>query len=56
MADLNNAQPTPPAEVQDKLQQTEEASRSLDSPQRTNESTIDPQKPPRDILEGFHGG
>lgn len=56
MADLNNAQPTPPPESQDKLEQAEQQSRRLDHPQRTNESTVDPDKPPRDILEGFHGG
>jgi hypothetical protein len=56
MADLNNAQPTPPPESQDKLAQAEQQSRRLDHPQRTNESTVDPDKPPRDILEGFHGG
>ena len=56
MADLNNAQPTPPPESKDKLEQAEQQSRRLDRPQRTNESTIDPEKPPGDILEGFHGG
>lgn len=56
MADLNNAQPTPPPEVQDKLEQSSEESRRLDSPRRTNDSTIQPDKPPEDILEGFHGG
>ena len=56
MADLNNAQPTPPPEVQDKLDQSSEESRRLDSPRRTNDSTIQPDKPPEDILEGFHGG
>lgn len=56
MSDLNNAQPTPPEDVKAKLEKAEEQSRALDSPQRTNDSTIDPQKPARDILEGFHGG
>jgi hypothetical protein len=56
MPDLNNAEPTPPEEVKAKLEQAAEASRALDSPQRTNDSTIDPDKPPKDILEGFHGG
>ena len=56
MADLNNAQPTPPPESKDKLEQAEQQSRRLDHPQRTNESTIDPDKPPGDILDGFHGG
>jgi hypothetical protein len=56
MADLNNAQPTPPAESEAKLRRAEEQSRKLDSPERTNESTVQPDKPPDDILEGFHGG
>jgi hypothetical protein len=56
MADLNNAQPTPPPDAKAKLEQNERESRELDSPARTNESTIDPTKPPKDILEGFHGG
>lgn len=56
MPDLNNAQPDPPPETQDKLERAEEDSRRLDSPRRTNDSTVDPEKPPGDILEGFHGG
>jgi hypothetical protein len=56
MSDLNNAHPTPPEEVQAKLEQAQQDSRQLDSPRRTNESTIDPEKPEKDILEGFHGG
>jgi hypothetical protein len=56
MSDLNNAQPEPPEEAKARLQKNEEESRKLDSPQRTNESTIDPEKPEKDILEGFHGG
>lgn len=56
MADLNNAQPTPPPEARDKLERAERESRALDHPERTNESTVDPDKPPQDILEGFHGG
>lgn len=56
MADLNNADPTPPPEVKVKLQKAEEESRKLDSPERTNDSTIDPEKPKEDILKGFHGG
>jgi hypothetical protein len=56
MPDLNDAIPTPPPESRAKLQRTEEDSRKLDSPQRTNESTVDPNKPQEDILEGFHGG
>jgi hypothetical protein len=56
MSDLNNADPTPPPEAQRRLDQAEEESRKLDSPQRTNESTIQPEKSPHDILKGFHGG
>jgi hypothetical protein len=56
MPDLNDANPTPPEESRARLQRAEEESRKLDSPQRTNDSTIDPEKPPKDILEGFHGG
>jgi hypothetical protein len=56
MADLNNAHPTPPAESEAKLRRAEDESRKLDSPERTNESTVQPDKPPDDILEGFHGG
>jgi hypothetical protein len=56
MADLNNAQPTPPEDAQAKLREAEQRSRALDSPARTNDSTIDPEKPPEDILEGYHGG
>ena len=56
MSDLNNADPTPPEDVKAKLQKTAEESRQLDSPARTNDSLIDPNKPKKDILEGFHGG
>lgn len=56
MSDLNNANPTPPPESKEKLAQAEIESRKLDSPQRTNDSTIDPEKPKEDILKGFHGG
>jgi hypothetical protein len=57
MSDLNNASnPTPPADARAKLDKSEEASRQLDSPTRTNDSTIDPDKPLTDILEGYHGG
>ncbi|HEX2547351.1 MAG TPA: hypothetical protein VHL79_20880 [Ramlibacter sp.] len=56
MADLNNANPSPPEDVKARLDQTKRESEQLDSPQRTNDSTIDPQKPEHDILEGFHGG
>ena len=57
MSDLNDASsPTPPADVKAKLDKNEEESRKLDSPERTNDSTIDPEKPKHDILKGFHGG
>jgi hypothetical protein len=56
MPDLNNADPTPPDEVTAKLEKAAEESRQLDSPARTNDSTIQPEKPAKDILEGFHGG
>jgi hypothetical protein len=56
MSDLNNMNPTPPQESKEKLRVAEVESRKLDSPERTNDSTIDPTKPKKDILEGFHGG
>ncbi len=57
MSDLNDASsPTPPDDVKAKLEKSEQESRKLDSPQRTNDSTIDPDKPVEDILKGFHGG
>ena len=57
MSDLNDASsPTPPADVKAKLDRNAEESRKPDSPERTNDSTIDPEKPVEDILKGFHGG
>lgn len=56
MSDLNNADPIPPEEVKAKLEKAAQESRQLDSPARTNDSTIDPDKPEDRILEGFHGG
>ncbi len=57
MPDLNDASSTtPPPEVQARLDKNAEESRKLDSPTRTNDSTIDPEKPKEDILKGFHGG
>lgn len=57
MSDLNDAsKTTPPEDSKAKLKKNEEASRKLDSPTRTNDSTIDPDKPLTDILEGYHGG
>lgn len=53
---LNNASPTPPLEVQTRLDKAAEESDKLDSAERTNDSTIDPTKPEEDILKGFHGG
>lgn len=54
--DLNNATPTPPPEAQVRLRKNAEESDKLDTPERTNDSTIDPNKPKEDILKGFHGG
>lgn len=57
MSDLNDASSTtPPDDVKARLEQAEQESRKLDSPQRTNDSTIDPDKPEHDILKGYHGG
>jgi len=56
MSDLNNANPTPPKEVIAKLEKAAQKSKKMDSPKRTNDSTIDPEKPKKDILKGYHGG
>lgn len=57
MSDLNDAsKTTPPEDVKAKLKKSEEESRKLDSPTRTNDSTIDPERPLEDILKGYHGG
>ena len=56
MSDLTNSNPTPPPESEAKIQKAEEESKKLDSPTRTNDSTIAPDKPPEDVLKGFHGG
>jgi hypothetical protein len=56
MSDLNNAAPHPPDDAQAKLREAEERSRQLDSAKRTNDSTIQPEKPEHNILDGFHGG
>lgn len=57
MSDLNDAsKTTPPEDVKAKLKKSEEESRKLDSPRRTNDSTIDPERPLEDILKGYHGG
>ncbi|MNR79899.1 hypothetical protein D3C72_106100 [compost metagenome] len=55
-SDLNNATPTPPPDAQVRLRKNAEESDKLDNPERTNDSTIDPNKPKEDILKGFHGG
>lgn len=55
-SDLNNANPTPPPDAQVTLRKNAEESHKLDTPERTNDSTIDPCKPKADILKGFHGG
>jgi hypothetical protein len=54
--DLNNAEPTPPEDVQADLEKAAAEAHRLDSPQRTNDSTIDPERPKEDILKGYHGG
>jgi hypothetical protein len=57
MPDLNDASSTtPPDDVKARLEQSDAQSRKLDSPRRTNDSTIDPEKPEEDILKGYHGG
>jgi hypothetical protein len=57
MSDLNDASSTtPPPDAQARLDKNEAERRKLDSPARTNDSTIDPEKPEKDVLEGFHGG
>ncbi|HEY6774483.1 MAG TPA: hypothetical protein VI140_10950 [Oxalicibacterium sp.] len=53
---LNNASPTPPEETREMLRHTAQESARLDSPSRTNDSTIAPNMPKQDILKGFHGG
>jgi hypothetical protein len=56
MSDLTNSDPTPPPDSRAKLDKAAEESKKLDSATRTNDSTIDPEKPKEDILKGFHGG
>lgn len=53
---LNDADPTPPEDVRADLDKAAAESHRLDSPRRTNDSTIDPERPKEDILKGFHGG
>lgn len=54
--DLNDATPTPPEEVRADLARAAAESHKLDSPRRTNDSTLDPERPEEDILKGYHGG
>lgn len=54
--DLNNPSAEPPEASKEKLRDNADKSAKLDSPERTNDSTIDPNKPKDKILEGFHGG
>lgn len=57
MADLNDAtSTTPPPESKEKLRKAAEESAKLDSPERKNDSTIDPEKSKKDAMKGFHGG
>ena len=56
MPDLNDANPTPPPEARKTLEENERKIRSMDSPRKTNDSTIDPERPDEDILKGYHGG
>lgn len=56
MPDLNDARPEVPQDARAKLEKAEDESRKLDSPRRTNESTLDPERPVEDILKGYHGG
>jgi len=56
MSDLTNSNPHPPPESLEKLKKAEEESKKLDTSTRTNDSTIDPDKPVEDVLKGFHGG
>ena len=41
MPELDDADPTPPGEVKERLRQSEEEGRALDSPQHTNDSKVD---------------
>ncbi len=56
MSDLNNAGIPVPDDVRARLEKADEESRKLDSPDRTNDSTIAPERPVNDILKGYHGG
>lgn len=56
MSNLNDATPEPPPESKARIEKSAEESRKLDSPQRTNDSTIDPERPVEDILKGYRGG
>lgn len=56
MSDLNHPGGPVPPDARAKLEKNAEESHKLDSLKRTNDSTIDPEKPEEDILKGFHGG
>ena len=56
MSDLNHPGGPVPPDARAKLEKNAEESHKLDSAKRTNDSTIDPEKPEEDILKGFHGG
>lgn len=56
MTDLNDAGIEPPEDVKARLKKAEEESRKLDSPARTNDSTIAPERSEDDVLKGYHGG
>ncbi len=54
--DLNDARPTPPEPVRADLEKAAREQHRHDSPARTNDSTLDPERPEEDILKGYHGG
>ena len=56
MSNLNDAGIPVPEDVKAKLEKIDQESHKLDSPTRTNDSTIDPEKSQEDVLKGYHGG
>lgn len=52
MTDLNNMNPDPPEEVKIRLEKAEKENQKLDTAERTNDSTVDPLRPHKDILKG----
>jgi hypothetical protein len=56
MSEFKDEGPTPPDDVKADLEKAAQDSKKLDTPTRTNDSTIDPEKSMDDILKGFHGG